>query len=167
MCKYTPLPSTPVSVRILRRDSNSSMKLGPFRGISSGYALYKPLHRREKPLLSLISRLGVSPNSTMVGNTPKIPPQRPRLQANTCGRIRPQADWRGSISTIRIRDLGRISGPMRTQANLCGRSFLVAEEGQAVSSYITEDKIYFIHTLKKIPPSIPPPGVDIRLSTGH
>ena len=122
-----PCPKSVTSVRILRQDSNSSIKLGPLRGTLSGNALYKPLQRREKPLLSSISRLGVSPNSTMVGNTPKIPPQRPRLQANTCGRIRPQADWRGSISTIRIRDLGRISGPMRTQANLCGRSFLVAE----------------------------------------
>ena len=62
----------------------------------------------------------------------EIPPQGPgfrRTQANTCGRIQPHTDWRGSTSVMYISNLGRKSGPMRTQANLCGRYFLVAEEG--------------------------------------
>lgn len=105
------------------------MKLGPLRGIASCNALYKPLHRRQKPVPSSIARLGVSPNSTMVGNTPKIPPQRRRLQANTYARKRKQVDWRVSKFVNQISDSGQESGPIRTQANLYGRYFLVAEEG--------------------------------------
>ena len=85
------------------------------------------MHQRDNPAVSRRSPQGVSPESALPENTPKIPPQRPRLQANTYGRTRLQADWRGSTSVIEISDLGKIrtytdtSEPMRTQN-------LVAEE---------------------------------------
>lgn len=104
------------------------MNLGPLRMISSENVDRKPLHVRENPLLVPKAQVGVSPDLTVVENTPTDTPKRPRLHANTCGRMRPQADSSGSTSAIAISDLGRKSGPMRTQANLYGRYFLVAEE---------------------------------------
>ncbi len=90
-----------------------------------------------------------------VGNTPTIPPQRSRLQANTYGRIRLQADRRGSTSAIKIRDLGRKSGRIRTQANPCGHYFLVAEEEHIVNIYPLVSARLFQRTSRKYPHRYP------------
>ena len=95
----------------------------------------KPLQLDKNLLLAASSQPGVSPDSKAAENTPNDTPKWPRLQANTCGPMRPQADWRGSTSVIKISDLGGKCGPMRTQANLYGRYFLVAEEGSMDASY--------------------------------